>query len=114
MDTRRDVYVALTGGQSVKQRTFHDQIIFDLDAENNIIGVEILNARSVTADGKALVTEWAVRQGHIVTPFADEETAHAMVVAMRHPPRRCPSDRPRAPQRGTGTRDVHRVGCALD
>lgn len=34
MDTRegRDVYAALTDGQSVKQRTFHDQIIFDLDA----------------------------------------------------------------------------------
>jgi uncharacterized protein YuzE len=81
----RDVYVALIDGQSVKQWTFHDQIVFDLDADNNIIGVEILGARSVAVDGKELATEWAVRQHRLITPFEDEERARAMVIAMRHP-----------------------------
>jgi uncharacterized protein YuzE len=47
-----DIYVQLAPGDSVMQRTFHDQVIFDLDANNKIIGVEILNARQVSIDGE--------------------------------------------------------------
>lgn len=50
-DRVHDVYVRLRPGESAKQRVFHDQVIFDLDASNNIIGVEMLGATQVSIDG---------------------------------------------------------------
>lgn len=50
----RDVYVTLVDTPVTEQLVFHDQVIFDLDAANNIVGVEILSARSVTIDGESV------------------------------------------------------------
>lgn len=50
----RDVYVALADTPVTEQLVFHDQIIFDLDAASNIVGVEILGACSVTIDGESV------------------------------------------------------------